>query len=247
MSVACPGPHSQTALSVVDGTPLRSAFGSRNWTASESSVTIVPQCSDPPTLKNMCPQLLSGGVPCTQAGKCSSSIGFCTPGGSDSPKCTYDIDLLKDMRDVSFLLRSTSNDNQAKFPIRATAALIQNFNDRMKALGKETMVTPEMRADAACMIGNRRFIRTFVNGTEVDDFRSIRDLSPEQTDWGPIYWQQGKLYASIMSRPGPTNTSQTDFAVGNKCYVLPNCTSEYWDSTLELARLLDGAGTPAQR
>ena len=244
MSIACPGPYSQTALPVVDGVPLRSAFGSRSWTASDSSVTIVPHCSDPVSVKNMCPELLSGGVPCTQAGKCTSSLGFCATGGVDSPSCTYDIDLLKDMRDVSFLLRSTSNDNQAKFPIRASSVLIQNFNDRMKALGRSatTLVTPEMRADAACMIGNRRFISTFVNGTEVNDFRSIRDVSPDVTDWGPIYWQQGQLYASIMSRPGPTNPHQTDFAVGNQCYVLPNCTSEYWDSTLELARLLDGGG-----
>ncbi len=239
MSIACPGPYSQTALPVVDGVPLRSAFGSRGWTASDSSVTIVPHCSDPVSVKNMCPELLSGGVPCTQAGKCTSSLGFCATGGVDSPSCTYDIDLLKDMRDVSFLLRSTSNDNQAKFPIRASAVLIQNFNERMQALEARTMVTPEMRADAACMIGNRRFIRTFVNGANVDDFASIKDVSPDQTDWGPIYWQQAKTFASIMSRPAPKNgDADSLLAVGNGCYVLPNCTSEYWDSTLELARML---------
>jgi hypothetical protein len=199
----------------------------------------VPHCSDPVSIANMCPELLSGGVPCTQAGKCSSSLGFCATGGVDSPSCTYDIDLLKDMRDVSFLLRSTSNDNQAKFPIRASAVLIRNFNERMQALEARTMVTPEMRADAACMIGNRRFIRTFVNGANVDDFASIKDVSPDQTDWGPIYWQQAKTFASIMSRPAPKNgDADSLLAVGNGCYVLPNCTSEYWDSTLELARML---------
>lgn len=191
-----------------------------------ATVTLFPACSSPASLDLMCPKLLSNGRPCTENGTCSLNPGSCVAGGSGRASCTYNVDLIKNMQDLSFMLRSTSRDNQGRFPIPTAGVLAKDFGDRMMALPASTKVTPHMKADVSQVVSKNKTLRGFVNEKNWGDYRSMAEVPAwggEPTDWGPIYWEQAKWLVGIMSKD---SAMPSNFGQGNSCYVNSNYSSE---------------------
>lgn len=194
--------------------------------ASSATVTIFPACSSPAELDLMCPRLLSNGSPCTENGKCVLNPGTCVVGGSGKASCTYSLDLIRNMQDLSFLMRSTSRDNQGRFPIPTAGQLAKNFGDRMLAMDKSTKVTPHMKAEVSQVVSKKKALRGFVNEKNWGDYASMSEVPAwggNPTDWGPIYWEQARWLAGIMTKDSgmPSAGGQ-----GNTCYVAPNYSAE---------------------
>lgn len=206
--------------------------------ASRVTVTIFPACSSPAELDLMCPRLLSNGRPCTDNATCVLNPGTCVVGGSGRASCTYRLDLIKDMQDLSFLLRSTSRDNQGRFPIPTAGLLAENFADRLMSLDKSAKVTPHMKAEVTQVASRNKALRRFVNEKNWGDYRTLSEVPAwggPATDWGPIYWQQARWLAAIMTKDSAMPSAGGQ---GNLCYVSPNYIAE---ETRVMRQLFDQA------
>jgi len=205
-----------------------------------SSVEVFPSCAYLPMslgssthtleLRNMCPALLSGGVDCRTAGTCRFEANTCAPSSSarfdqnsaSTGRCVYNLDLVKDGRDVSYLLRSTAGAGTSQFPVSAAAALVDNWTERMKQKASAaTPVTRAAQANAWCMATQQRTLGSLQLAEGEQDYRRVRD--PFGDNWGPIYWRQLEWLTALLTRPTNDVTGE-----GESCIVEQNCNSTTW-------------------
>lgn len=192
--------------------------------AGRKTITIQPRCIA--NTKNMCPELLSGGVPCQSNGSCTFNFWNCTSGTQPEGTCTYNMDLLKDMRDVAFLLRSSGQSNNAQIPLNMTTALISDLNRRLEGMSRDDALKFGMQADAWCIGPRRRALQSFHLNVD-GDHANVKDRWG--TNWSGIHWSQSRWLASIMSKP----ISSDPAAYGHDCYVQLGCdVGSEWPSVL---------------
>jgi len=198
------------------------------------SCTYLPSSPGAPShnleLRNMCPALRSGGVDCVTANTCRFSASSCPltaahrydDASAFVGRCEYDIDLLKDARDVSYLLRSTAGSGTSQLPVAAAAALIDNWTRRMQAKAEAgTPVTRAAQANAWCMATQQRTLGS-LQLAPGQDYRNVRD--PFGEHWGPIYWRQLEWLTALMTRPGSDAQGE-----GEACIVDQNCNDTVWE------------------
>jgi hypothetical protein len=204
---------------------------------SGSRVEVLPSCSYLPRsagsnelvleTRNMCPALLSGGRHCSTVGKCTFHQNTCPSTSSvsfrdtaETGRCVYDIDLLQDGRDVSYLLRSTAASGTSQFPVKAAAALMDNFTQRMRqAADRGDPTTTAAKANAWCIVSQNKTLGSLQLSPD-QDYTRVRD--PFGDDWGALYWSQLDWLAAVMQRP-------TGASGGETCIVDQNCEHRQWN------------------
>jgi hypothetical protein len=228
----CPPPFS---VAVDDPTRATNIFRYKSNAivdAGRGTITLQPQCIA--NHKNMCPDLLSGGASCLTNGTCTFDYSNCTTGVQPEGVCVYKMDLLRDMRDVSYLLRSSGSTNNAQVPINMASALIGNLTARLEGMDRSEAVKFGMQADAWCL-GPRRKTLEQIHLNDMGDYKTAKDRWG--VTWSGIYWSQSEWLASIMAKPITREVG----AKGNDCYVQLGCDvgSEWPNVLAELQNKLD--------
>jgi hypothetical protein len=245
----CPAPFAQSVTQSAWAATSMNEFNHKEHGEAAGKVWLKPYCSYLPetatssegklALANMCPALRSDGVDCrsTNPPKCRFLASDAASGSScpatrprsagadltNTGRCEYDLDLLQTPADVSHLLRSSGN-IVARFPVRAAAALIDDWAARMQAAAEAgEPVTRAAAANAYCMGVKQSTLGTLqaTSGTRLD-WRSYRDF--HGSDWGPIYWGQARWLTALMSRPVDDVAGS-----GGECIVTGNCTLKDWN------------------
>lgn len=226
----CPSPFQVGVDNVAQATNIFRYKSNAIVDAGRRTITLQPLCVA--NTKNMCPELLSGGAPCRTDGSCTFDFSNCT---SMLPEgvCTYKMDLLKDMRDVAFLLRSSGSSNNAQIPISMTTALISDLSRRLESMGRDDAVKFGMQADAWCIGPRRKALQSFHANID-GDHANVKDRWG--TNWSGIHWSQSRWLASVMSKPISAGPS----AYGHDCYVKLGCDvgSEWPDVLAEIEQKL---------